>query len=445
MYKKWINFSPPQIIVIGFALIICFGAVLLMLPISNSDGAFLPFIDAFFTAASATTVTGLVVVDTGTAFSLFGQIIILLLIQVGGLGFMTMATLIALAFKRRISLKEKLILQEAMNQSSMEGIVRLIRRVLLYALTIESAAAALYAIRFAFDMPLGRAVYFGIFHAISMFNNSGFDLFGNYQSLMMYIADPAVNLITMLLIVTGGLGFIVISDLIDYPKRRRLTLHSKVVLTMSGFLIISGALVILIFEFTNTHTLGALNWSGKLWSAFFQAVTPRTAGANTLDIGSLRQATQFFILILMFIGASPSSTGGGIKTTTFMILLGAVVSMIRGRSELVIFRYRLAQERIFKAVTVTMLALFLVIGVALILSTTEKDASFLSVLFEATSAFGTVGLSMGLTGDLTTVGKLIICFTMFTGRLGLLTLAYALVPKKGKQLYRYPEGKMIIG
>lgn len=445
MYKKWINFSPPQIIVIGFALIICFGAGLLMLPISNSDGAFLPFIDAFFTAASATTVTGLVVVDTGTAFSLFGQLIILLLIQVGGLGFMTMATLIALAFKRRISLKEKLILQESMNQSSMEGIVRLIRRVLLYALTIESAAAVLYTIRFAFDMPLGRAIYFGIFHAISMFNNSGFDLFGNYQSLMTYIADPAVNLITMFLIVTGGLGFIVISDLIDYPKRRRLTLHSKVVLTMSGFLIMSGALVILIFEFTNINTLGALDWSGKLWSAFFQAVTPRTAGANTLDIGSLRQATQFFILILMFIGASPSSTGGGIKTTTFMILLGAVVSMIRGRSELVIFRYRLAQERIFKAVTVTMLALFLVIGVALILSTTEKDASFLSVLFEATSAFGTVGLSMGITGDLTTVGKLIICFTMFTGRLGLLTLAYALVPKKGKQLYRYPEGKMIIG
>lgn len=445
MYKKWIKFSPPQIIVIGFALIICFGAGLLMLPISNSDGAFLPFIDAFFTAASATTVTGLVVVDTGTAFSLFGQLIILLLIQVGGLGFMTMATLIALAFKRRISLKEKLILQESMNQSSMEGIVRLIRRVLLYALTIESAAAVLYTIRFAFDMPLGRAIYFGIFHAISMFNNSGFDLFGNYQSLMTYIADPAVNLITMFLIVTGGLGFIVISDLIDYPKRRRLTLHSKVVLTMSGFLIMSGALVILIFEFTNINTLGALDWSGKLWSAFFQAVTPRTAGANTLDIGSLRQATQFFILILMFIGASPSSTGGGIKTTTFMILLGAVVSMIRGRSELVIFRYRLAQERIFKAVTVTMLALFLVIGVALVLSTTEKDASFLSVLFEATSAFGTVGLSMGITGDLTTVGKLIICFTMFTGRLGLLTLAYALVPKKGKQLYRYPEGKMIIG
>ncbi|MBU5674596.1 TrkH family potassium uptake protein [Paenibacillus sp. MSJ-6] len=416
-----------------------------MLPISNNNGEFLPFIDAFFTSVSATTVTGLEVVDTGTAFSWFGQVIIMLLIQIGGLGFMTMATLIALVFKRKISLKERLLLQEAMNQGSMEGIVRLIRRVLFYALAIESVAAVLYAVRFAFDMPFGRALYFGVFHAVSMFNNSGFDLFGNYRSLMMYTDDPAVNLITMFLIITGGLGFIVISDLVDYRNRRRLSLHSKVVLTMSGLLIISGALVILVFEFTNKNTLGSLDWSGKLWSAFFQSVAPRTAGAHTLDISSLRQATQFFILILMFIGASPSSTGGGIKTTTFMILLGAVASMIRGRSELVLFRYRLAQERIFKAVTVTMLALFLVISVALILSTTERGASFLSILFETTSAFGTVGLSMGITGDLTTAGKLILSFTMFTGRLGLLTLAYALGPKKGKRLYRHPEGKMIIG
>lgn len=445
MRIKKVNFSPPQVIVLGFALIILFGALLLMLPISNINGEFLPFIDAFFTSVSATTVTGLEVVDTGTAFSWFGQVIILLLIQIGGLGFMTTATLVALVFKRKISLKERLLLQEAMNQGSMEGIVRLVRRVLFYALVIESAAAVLYAIRFAFDMPFGRALYFGVFHAISMFNNSGFDLFGNYRSLMMYTADPAVNLLTMFLIITGGLGFIVISDLMDYRNRRRLTLHSKVVLTMSGFLILSGALVILVFEFTNKDTLGSLDWSGKLWSAFFQSVAPRTAGAHTLDISSLRQATQFFILILMFIGASPSSTGGGIKTTTFMILLGAVVSMIRGRSELVLFRYRLAQERIFKAVTVTMLALFLVIGVALILSTTERGGSFLSILFETTSAFGNVGLSMGITGDLSAASKLILSFTMFTGRLGLLTLAYALGPKRGKRLYRHPEGKMIIG
>nr|WP_247681921.1 TrkH family potassium uptake protein [Paenibacillus sp. Marseille-P2973] len=444
MLSKWIRFSPPQVLVLGFAFIILAGSLLLMLPISSSTGDSLPFIDAFFTATSATCVTGLVVVDTGTYFSTFGQVVIMLLIQVGGLGFMTMATLFALVFKRKISLKDRLLLQEAMNQNTMEGIVRLIRKVLMYSLIIESCAALLFTIRWSFDMPFGRALFFGIFHGVSMFNNAGFDLFGEYRSLTQYVNDPIVNLVTMFLIVSGGLGFIVLSDLIEFRQRRKLSLHSKVVLSMTATLILVGALVIFVFEFTNSNTLQPLDWGGKIWSSFFQSVTPRTAGANTVDIGGLRQATQFFMIILMFIGASPSSTGGGIKTTTFTILVGAVISMIRGRSDLVLFRYRLAQERIFKAVTITMLALFLVIAVAMVLSTTE-DASFLSILFETTSAFGTVGLSMGLTGKLTIAGKIIISFTMFAGRLGLLTLAYALGPKKGKELYRHPEGKMIIG
>ncbi|GIP54782.1 TrkH family potassium uptake protein [Paenibacillus vini] len=444
MLSKWIRFSPPQVLVLGFAFIILAGSLLLMLPISSSTGESLPFIDAFFTATSATCVTGLVVVDTGTYFSTFGQVVIMLLIQVGGLGFMTMATLFALVFKRKISLKDRLLLQEAMNQNTMEGIVRLIRKVLMYSLIIESCAALLFTIRWSFDMPIGRALFFGIFHGVSMFNNAGFDLFGEYRSLTQYVNDPVVNLVTMFLIVSGGLGFIVLSDLIEFRQRRKLSLHSKVVLSMTATLILVGALVIFVFEFTNSNTLQPLDWGGKIWSSFFQSVTPRTAGANTVDIGGLRQATQFFMIILMFIGASPSSTGGGIKTTTFTILVGAVISMIRGRSDLVLFRYRLAQERIFKAVTITMLALFLVIAVAMVLSTTE-DASFLSILFETTSAFGTVGLSMGLTGKLTIAGKIIISFTMFAGRLGLLTLAYALGPKKGKELYRHPEGKMIIG
>lgn len=444
MQFKKISLSPPQILVIGFALIILLGALLLMLPISSKSGESLSFVDAVFTATSATCVTGLVVVDTGTYFSAFGQIVIMLLIQVGGLGFMTMATLFSLVFKRKISLKDRLILQEAMNQNTMEGIVRLIRKVLMYSVIIESLAAVIFSLRLAFDMPFGRAVYFGIFHAVSLFNNAGFDLFGEYRSLTEYVGDPVINLVSMFLIISGGLGFIVLSDLIDYRKHRKLSLHSKVVLSTTTALILIGSLVIFIFEFTNSRTLASLDWGAKIWGSLFQSVTPRTAGANTLDIGALRQATQFFIIILMFIGASPSSTGGGIKTTTFMILVGAVISMIRGRTDLVLFRYRLAQERIFKAVTITMLALFLIIAVAMVLSTTE-DASFLSILFETTSAFGTVGLSMGLTGKLTIVGKIIISFTMFAGRLGLLTLAYALGPKKGKDLYRHPEGKIIIG
>lgn len=234
------------------------------------------------------------------------------------------------------------------------------------------------------------------------------------------------------------------ADLVDYRNKRKLSLHSKVVLSMTGALILIGALVIFIFEFTNPKTLGSLNWGGKILGSFFQSVTPRTAGANTLDIGGMRQATQFFIVILMFIGASPGSTGGGIKTTTFTMMIGAVIAMMRGRDDIVMFRYRLTQERIFKALTITLLALLLVISVSMILSTTE-DSTFLSILFETTSAFGTVGLSMGLTPHLSLFGKLLICLTMFAGRLGPLTLAYALGPKKGKELYRHPEGKMIIG
>lgn len=428
----------------GFSGIILLGTLLLMMPMANHTGKALAFIDAFFTATSATSVTGLVVRDTGTFFTGFGQVVIMILMQMGGLGFMTMATLFALVFKRRISLKDRLILQEAMNQGSMEGIVRLIRKVLYYSLIIEVSAAILLALRFSFDMPVMKALYFGIFHAISMFNNAGFDLFGQNHSLMDYVGDPIVNIVVMFLIVSGGIGFIVLSDIISYRKNRKMSLHSKVVLSMTAALLLGGFIIIFIFEFSNKATLGSLSWGEKLFSAFFQAVSPRTAGANTLDIGSMRQATQFFIIILMFIGASPGSTGGGIKTTTFTILAGAVIAMIRRKNDVILFRYRLAQERIFKAVTITMLSLFWVIAVAMILSVTEI-APFLSILFETMSAFGTVGLSMGLTEQLTVVGKILICLTMFVGRIGLLTLAYAIGNKKERELFRYPEGKIIIG
>lgn len=439
-----LKLSPPKIMVLGFAAIILIGTILLMLPISSQTGHPLGFIDALFTATSATCVTGLVVKDTGTFFTTFGQSVIMVLIQVGGLGFMSMATLFALVLKRRISLRDRLILQEAMNQGSMEGIVRLIRRVLIYSLIIEGSAAVLFSLRWAFDMPVGKAIYFGVFHAISLFNNAGFDLFGDFRSLTGYVNDPTINIVAMLLIILGGIGFIVMADLVEFRQTRRLSLHSKVVLFMTGLLILIGTLVILVFEFTNPRTLGALNFGEKVMAALFQSVTPRTAGANTLDISGMRQASQFFLVILMFIGASPGSTGGGIKTTTFTIMFGAVISMLRGREDIVLFRYRLGQERIFKALTITLLALLLIMSVSMVLSTTE-DRHFLMILFETTSAFATVGLSMGLTPELSLVGKILISLTMFSGRLGLLTLAYAIGPKKGKPLYKHPEGKIIIG
>ncbi|WP_409345038.1 TrkH family potassium uptake protein [Paenibacillus sp. MBLB4367] len=444
-----LQLTPPQILVLGFAAIILIGAFLLTLPFASTSGVSLPFIDALFTATSATCVTGLVVVDTGSDYTIFGQIVIITLIQIGGLGFMTMATLFAFMLKKRISLKERLILQEALNQGSMEGIVRLIRKVIRYALTIEGIAAVFFAIRWSGDMPPGKALYFGVWHAISFFNNAGFDLFGGhtgtkFTSLTTYVDDPIVNIVSMLLIILGGLGFIVISDVLDLKRTRKLTLHSKVVLTTTSLLIVIGAIVIFLFENSNPLTLQPLSGWGKFWGSMFQSVTPRTAGANTIDIGAMRQASQFFMIILMFIGASPGSTGGGIKTTTFTILIGAMIAMIRGKEDIVLFRNRLAKDRIFKAITLTLIALFLVIFVAMVLSTTE-DHHFLMILFEVTSAFGTVGLTMGLTTQLTIVGKIMIALMMFIGRLGPLTLAYALGPKPEKELYRYPEGKITIG
>nr|WP_254450573.1 TrkH family potassium uptake protein [Cohnella herbarum] len=426
-------------------MIILLGAGLLMLPFSHTQDSAPRFIDALFTATSATCVTGLVVVDTGTYWTTAGQLIILTMIQVGGLGFMTMATLFAIILKRRISLKERLVLQESLNQTSIEGIIRLVRKVVVYALTIELVGAILFTARFLFDMPVGEAMYKGAFHAVSFFNNAGFDIMGDYRSLVDYVGDPLVNIVTMLLIILGGLGFVVLSDLVDFRNmKRKLSLHSKVVLSMSGILIVTGAALILIFEYTNGKTFAPLGFGEKLLAAFMQSVSPRTAGVNSVDIAGLRQATQFIIIILMFIGASPGSTGGGIKTTTFTALVGAVVAMVRGKEDVVLFKMRLAQERVYKALTVTLFAFGLVIVATMILSTTE-DHQFLMILFEVTSAFGTVGLSMGLTGDLTVAGKIIIILMMFMGRLGPLTLTYALGRKQGRALYRHAEGKIIIG
>ncbi|WP_123043506.1 TrkH family potassium uptake protein [Cohnella candidum] len=436
--------SPPKLLVLGFALIILVGAELLTLPIASAAGHSTRWIDALFTATSATCVTGLVVVDTGTYYSTFGQLVILSLIQIGGLGFMTMATLFAVFLKRRISLKERLVLQEALNQSSIEGIVRLVRKVLFYTLCIEAAGAVSFTLRFMFDMSPGRALYYGIFHAVSFFNNAGFDIMGHFRSFTMYVGDPVMNLTAALLIFLGGIGFVVLADLVEYRTKRKLSLHSKVALSMSGLLIAAGAVIIFIFEYTNSLTMGPLSFGEKVLAAFFQSVSPRTAGVNTVDLASLRQATQFILIVLMFIGASPGSTGGGIKTTTFAALIGAVNTMIRGKEDVVMFNYRLAKERVYKALTVTLFALALVMVATMVLSTTE-DHQFLMILFEVTSAFGTVGLTMGLTPELTLVGKIIIILMMFIGRLGPLTLSYAIAPKPGRVLYRNAEGKIIIG
>ncbi len=436
--------SPPQLLVIGFGLIILLGTFLLTLPIATVDGNGLSFVNALFTATSATCVTGLVVVDTGTAFTTFGQLTILSMIQIGGLGFMTVATLFTILLGRKISLRQRLLIQESLNQISLEGMVRLVKSVFLFTLLFEAIGAIILSIWWSFDTSWQHAMYMGIFHSISSFNNAGFDVMGEFKSMTDYVSDPVVNIVLMLLVIAGGIGFIVIAELIQFQKRRKLSLHTKVVLSSSAFLILFGALVILAIEFNNPKTMAPLDWDGKILSAFFQSVVARTEGMNSLPVGDMHQSSLFLIIILMFIGASPGSTGGGIKTTTFVTLLGAVWSMIRGAGDVVFFKQRIESDKVYKALTITMASVFLVLGVTMILCITEND-DFLTILFETTSAFGTVGMSMGLTPHLTTFGKILLSIVMFAGRVGPLTVAFALSWERKKKHFRYSEGKIIIG
>ncbi|RAK15668.1 trk system potassium uptake protein TrkH [Anoxybacillus vitaminiphilus] len=438
-------FDPPKVLVGGFAVIIFIGSILLTLPIATNDGKGLPWLDALFTATSATCVTGLVVVDTGTTFTLFGQLVILSLIQVGGLGFMTFATFFAFLLGKRISLKERLLLQESLNNLTIEGIVRLVKRILIFTVIIEFIGAVLLAIRFSFDMPLLKALYFGLFHAISNFNNAGFDIMGEFRSLTGYVEDPVVTLVVCALITLGGIGFIVMNEVYEYRETRRLSLHAKIVVFTSLLLIVLSTLAIFLLELNNPKTLQPLSPLGKFLGSLFQAVTPRTAGSNTLNIPDLTQPTLFFIIFLMFVGASPGSTGGGIKTTTFATLLGAVWSQIKGKEDVVFFKQRIVYDTIYKALTVTFSGLFIVITVTMLLTITERGKDFLMILFEVTSAFGTVGLSMGLTPELSPIGKVIIILTMFAGRLGPLTIAYAVTLRRKPDPFRYPKGKIMIG
>jgi len=437
--------DPPKILVLGFGTIILIGALLLTMPISTVDGKGLSFLNAFFTSTSATCVTGLVVVDTGTAFTLFGQLVILSLIQVGGLGFMTFGTLFAFLLGKRISLKERILLQESLNNLSIEGIVRLAKRILIFTALIELLGAVILAARFSFDMPLNKAIYYGIFHSISNFNNAGFDLMGEFHSLTGYVDDPTVTLTVCILITLGGIGFIVMNELFEFRKIKRLSLHTKIVLISSAILVAAGTILIFLLEFSNEKTLKPLSFTGKILASLFQSVTPRTAGSNTLNIPDLTQTTLLLIIFLMFVGASPGSTGGGIKTTTFTTLLGAVWSQIRGKEDVIFYRKRIVYETIYKALTVSVSGLFLVLIITMLLTITEPGKDFLMILFEATSAFGTVGLSMGLTPELSPIGRGLIIFTMFAGRVGPLTIAFAVTIRRNPDAFRYPKGKIMIG
>ncbi|MDQ7844623.1 MAG: TrkH family potassium uptake protein [Armatimonadota bacterium] len=436
-----LELTPSQAIIAGFAAIILAGGLVLTLPVAAEDGQATPFLTALFTATSATCVTGLVVVDTADHWSTFGEIVVLLLIQLGGLGYMTVATLMAMAIGRRIGLRQRLVLQEAYNLYTVGGVVRFTRTVVLATLAIEGAGALLLLLRWGPELGWLRGAYYAVFHSVSAFNNAGFDLWGGFRSFTPFVGDLPVNLILALLIILGGLGFTV---LVDLRRPERLTLHGKVVLATTAALILAGTVLILLLEFRNPATLGPLPGWQKVLAAFFQSVTPRTAGFNTLDMGRMLEPTLMLLIALMFIGASPGGTGGGIKTTTFIAPLAVILAMLRGRPDPELFWRRLPPVVVYKAVTIALVGLAFVVTMGTALSSTE-GVDLIDALFEVTSAFGTVGLSTGLTPHLSTVGRIIVMITVFIGRVGLLTMAFALTRRQRQGYFRYPEERILIG
>ena len=442
--------TAPQLLAASFAGLVLLGSILLSLPAAAALGHDISYLDALFTATSAICVTGLIVVDTPTAFSTFGHVVILLLIQIGGLGYMTISTVVAAALGRSISLHERLTLQEALNADSLEGLVRFAGVVLKLTLAFEFAGAAILAARWWPEFgPSG--LWYAFFHSVSAFNNAGFALFSD--SLMQWRGDLTVNLIVIALVTCGGLGFFVLSELSRARTRHlRLSVHTKVALTASAVLMLAGTVAFFALEGHNPRTLGGLPMWEQLLAAWFQSVTTRTAGFNTIDIGGMTEGSLFVAMAFMFIGASPGGTGGGVKTTTFSITVAALWATVRGNADTTMFKRRVAPETVGKAFFVCLigfLALNVVAGMVLV----SEGRDLMPTLFEMTSAFGTVGLSIGesgqpasLVGVFTPVGKVLVMLMMFAGRVGPMTLAVALAHRAAlTPKMRYPEGKVLIG
>ena len=441
--------KPPQVVVLSFAVVVALGTILLKIPAATSTRESLPFIDALFTATSATCVTGLTVRDTGVFFSRFGQTVIMLLFQAGGLGIMTLSTLFAVLLGRKLTIKENLVIQSALGHHRIEGIKSLIKYIFLVTFGLEVTGAALLFLWARFDL------FGSIFHAVSGFCNAGFSLQKN--SFADFAGVVSVNLIMTTLIILGGLGFIVLLELPKFKlwKKNRLfllrkiSLQTKVVLLVTVILICLGAFLIFFFEKNNT--LAAFSLKKSILASYFQAVTPRTAGFNTLPIGRLAAPTLFLMIILMFIGASPGSTGGGIKTATLGILLVAFWSMFKNRPHVSVFGRTIPKTIVNKVFTIFFFGLAWIVVFTMLLAVVEggntggESNSFLRILFEVTSAFGTVGLSMGITPYLTNLGKMLIILTMFLGRVGPLTVVLAIALEEQKVVYKYPEEQLMVG
>ncbi|MDD3571729.1 MAG: potassium transporter TrkG [Eubacteriales bacterium] len=445
--------SPNQAktLAVSFLLIILFGAGLLMLPIAHEPGVIITPLQAVFSATSATCVTGLMVVDPAAAYSLFGEIVLLCLIQLGGLGFMLFATSVLVLAGRRVSLRSRVLLHDTMSLPGLSGAVRNTLRFVLIAFGVEILGAMLLSIHFIPRLGAARGVYFAVFHAISAYCNAGIDLFSTAGSLTTFVDDPLVLLTFVGLIVLGGLGFAVLADVLDKGRRpRRFALHTKIVLVTTVFLLVSGTLFFMLAEWNNPMTLGAGRGLGdKLLNAFFQSVTTRTAGFYSVSQSGLTDASKMVTTLLMFIGASPASTGGGVKTSTLFVLLAIIRSVLAGRDEVNAFGKRLPLVLIRTALSIFLLYLALLFGGSVLMGLLEQPRGFsmIDLVFEEVSALGTVGLTAANTPTLTRPSQIWLIVLMYFGRVGPLTMMLSITRRHAgyKTGVRYPEEEIIVG
>lgn len=441
--KSKLESNPPAVLTLGFFLVITVGSILLFLPFSSKNFKFTNFLDCLFISTSSVCVTGLSTINITNQFNAFGKIIIMLLIQIGGLGFMTMATMVAMILGEKITLKNRLIIQEQMGSTKLSGMVKLIRYVMLSTFLIEGLGAVLLS--FTFIPKYGvKGIFYSIFHSVSAFCNAGFDILGT-NSLESFNTNSYLLLIISVLIILGGLGFNVYIDISKYKLNfKKYSLHSKIVVVMTIGLLLFGTIVFFILENHNVKTLRNLNFVDKVINSFFQSVTTRTAGFASLSQTGLTESSTILSIFLMFVGGSPASTAGGIKTTTIFLLIVTTISFVQNNDEIEVFSRRISFSIVKRAIGIFVISIILVNSVVFVLSLIE-DYSFIDLLFETVSAFATVGLTKDLTPHLKDITKMIIIILMFIGRVGPLTIIFSFYNKVNKKKFKYANGNVIVG
>ncbi len=439
--------SQVQFIALGFLIMIMLGTVLLMTPAASRTGEATPFLSALFTATSASCVTGLVVADTSTHWSLFGQLVIITLIQIGGLGFITVGVFFSIILRRKIGLRERGLIMESTNSLKIGGVVKLTKLILSGTLIVEAVGAAILSIRFVPEFGFWKGIWFGVFHSVSAFCNAGFDLmgskYGKYSSLVAYYRDPIVNIVIMALIVVGGLGFVVWADVLDHKwEIRKYRLHTKIVLMLTAILIFGGGILFYMTEYDGV--MQGMDLQGRVLASLFSSVTARTAGFNTVDTAGLSDAGKILTMVLMYVGGNPGSTAGGVKTTTVLVLLANMHSGIRRSYGINIFNRRLEEDVVHTAATIAVINLGLVVAAAFVVTAIQKF-SMADVFFEAFSAMGTVGMTTGITRDLDKVSRFVMIVLMYLGRVGSLSFALAFMQSSTKARIQQPKESISIG